>query len=776
MNELLTPKLSIALPVVLIVLGLSPAAVRAQEPARDPISDELMRAIQNVALATLSFAEAVRPAIDRSAFEQDSLLDRLEFDDAEIVRFVREEIAYEPYVGVLRGAHGTLLARAGNALDQSVLLATLLNDAGFEAVIRGGTLPAAEAERLLRMLADRPAPPAAIDEAVIEAAQSQWDESIAALLEVESREGRELELTMEHVLEGIKIDRDELLAALDEAGVVLGDAAAQAGLVSEASEYFWVEYRDGPAIPWTAVHPAFGRASGPTVEAAATYAGDLPAELTHRLRLELVVEQRFGDEITTAALMDPMEFPSANVAGRSLTLMLLPDTLLRAEPAADGTSPEAETRFLVPLIDNGLPQGARALALNGTPVPPELIQVSPAGIFETVGVEFEAAASALHGLGGTDDDAEDLVAIESVRLLVTLVHPTQDERTIERVLYQAPGETPLDEGADETARRAALVSELARSHSLGFVTGSLSPAYVLDETLGELERIGPLIRALSDTAFECESLDCRALPELEPSPSGGSAATAVAWFDTAMPRAGESVLYRDAPNVVRVSRPLFPDTSPVPGVFDIVSNARRAFRLEPGGPVPAPDLVLLAGVAETHLERIQPGFQGLGSTIERPVGDRRARPLDVRSGDAAALDEGAAVETAMISDALSSRSVVITAARNDDRAELPLGWWEVDPRTGRTLGMARHGGQSLTEVVVLLGVVAGGTALVYTGAVCAGKPPRRAAPDGSGRIQTATWLSCTFCHLSSAITTVGFERRRDEVRFCIGQRGGWEYG
>jgi hypothetical protein len=139
----LGPVRGIALPLLAILFVVDASIVVAQ-PANDAkqqnsaaaSTDELIRMIEQITLATLTFGETVRPQIDRSTFDQSELLNGLDFDDNEIASFVVEEIAFESYAGSLRGAHGTLLARAGNALDQSLLLATLLNEAGFDAVIR----------------------------------------------------------------------------------------------------------------------------------------------------------------------------------------------------------------------------------------------------------------------------------------------------------------------------------------------------------------------------------------------------------------------------------------------------------------------------------------------------------------------------------------------------------------------------------------------------------------------------------------------------------------
>ena len=82
--------------------------------------------------------EEVRSYIDRSQFDLDALVEKLDYDADKIINFVKDEIYFEQYPGLLRGARGALMSSAGNALDQSVLLATLLGNAGFEARIATG--------------------------------------------------------------------------------------------------------------------------------------------------------------------------------------------------------------------------------------------------------------------------------------------------------------------------------------------------------------------------------------------------------------------------------------------------------------------------------------------------------------------------------------------------------------------------------------------------------------------------------------------------------------
>jgi len=70
----------------------------------------------------------------------------------ETFQAVAQRIRYEPYPGVMRGAAGTAIAGAGNAWDQSLLLATLLRERGYRVRFARGQLDPANLGVLLRGL------------------------------------------------------------------------------------------------------------------------------------------------------------------------------------------------------------------------------------------------------------------------------------------------------------------------------------------------------------------------------------------------------------------------------------------------------------------------------------------------------------------------------------------------------------------------------------------------------------------------------------------------
>lgn len=116
-------------------------------PAQDFVNDE-----RTILTQIIEDIERLRTVIDRSYFETEAVLNQSDFESEIIIDFVRDRICFEQYPGLLRGSKGTLMSRAGNALDQSFLLASLLRDAGYDARIVRGELDSHSATILLSQI------------------------------------------------------------------------------------------------------------------------------------------------------------------------------------------------------------------------------------------------------------------------------------------------------------------------------------------------------------------------------------------------------------------------------------------------------------------------------------------------------------------------------------------------------------------------------------------------------------------------------------------------
>jgi hypothetical protein len=123
---------------VCILVPIAAGALLAGEnPAPpDPAADDEVR---HVARLYTAFAQVLRRQVlraDHCPYDPASVVMHVGGDPQALARFVREHIAYEPYGGSVRGAEGTLAARAGSDWDRAVLLQALLAEAGFASRLR----------------------------------------------------------------------------------------------------------------------------------------------------------------------------------------------------------------------------------------------------------------------------------------------------------------------------------------------------------------------------------------------------------------------------------------------------------------------------------------------------------------------------------------------------------------------------------------------------------------------------------------------------------------
>jgi hypothetical protein len=101
-------------------------SLQAVAPLPSPLGPEV--GITEDELAQLLSAYFKLPgSIDRRSFDVQTKATELGRDPVAAFTFVRDQILNEVYPGVLRGANGTLSAQAGNDLDKSLLLGSLLS-------------------------------------------------------------------------------------------------------------------------------------------------------------------------------------------------------------------------------------------------------------------------------------------------------------------------------------------------------------------------------------------------------------------------------------------------------------------------------------------------------------------------------------------------------------------------------------------------------------------------------------------------------------------------
>ncbi len=91
-----------------------------------------------------------------------------------VFRYVQRRIRYEPYVGSIRGAAGTLRAGGGNAIDQALLLRELLAASGYRSRFARGRLDWASAVLLTGETRDRRPPRGDPWLRQVEAASDHW--------------------------------------------------------------------------------------------------------------------------------------------------------------------------------------------------------------------------------------------------------------------------------------------------------------------------------------------------------------------------------------------------------------------------------------------------------------------------------------------------------------------------------------------------------------------------------------------------------------------------
>ena len=629
--------------------------------------------------------EALAASIDPVTVDVQELSFELAFEDPDtIAQWVASNISYHPYRGVLRGASGTLLALGGNSLDQALLLAKLLTDAGYEARIAYAAVPDDRAEEMWRSASAAPdrEPPSSSMSATVASSAPLSEDQIADAQQQVQESYRALDATFVR-------ERDALAQVLSEdAGLDLGSLTAPRELYE--TTYAWVDVRSSPEGPWQRYHPVF--ASPPdwvdALEPDELVLEAVPVEVQHRLRFQAVIEQRLGDELQEHPITAAWERPIANLAGSAFSVMTVPDTLATdPDASADLTAAFESATFIYPVFQGELAPGAQLFDLNGNTAPPEAAASPAAGIFQSVGNAFGGAAGALSG-------QEEAVALSAMWLEFTLIEPGGAETVHRRAIFDRVGAENRAAGSTEFQASIGpdvVVEALQSTHTFMVDPGAYPVDYVhLKNATTMLEHEG-YIRSLYAGDATTPGGSVTPPDELSATMRALDHFRQFLLFDARAIEADE-LTYRNRPALSLISKRWDGTHSRT----DVIQNDRISLAT-------ADDGAVRFAAARTH-------EMGIWETVAEGVALGRADDVfSVPSYMQAAREEG--IPTAVLHPTDSERLAEVDvpvesreAMRRDlDRGYLvvtptgrPAGeeraaWWRVHPETGVTLGRGLDG-------------------------------------------------------------------------------------
>jgi hypothetical protein len=571
----------------------------------------------------------------------------LGYDVEQIQRFVSDQIRYEPYAGVLRGARGTLLARAGNSVDQAVLLAALLNASRVPYRFVSGRLDDESAERLLST--------AVHDEARI---QQEFVESLLGTAEsapTDSDQGSEFEELLaqggvrpddvgawaEGRLEGAI---DAITSALAGAGIEV-PAAFSSMPELEREAHTWVQAAIG--ADWIDIDPTLPNDIG-MAHPESEPTDVLPDDWFHTVQIDVTLEQVEAGGLTRHTILTH--------TGRATSLAGQPITFV-----------------------NVLPEGLAALGyaitrLEGKKSYLPILNVGGVGHVGETPITFTV------GGGVFDDDTGAAWADGDATgqwLEVTITSPGSDPTTVRRRIFDRIGEGRRYRGAD-----------LSHIQAVEWVTSSdgsesdYLPALTAHWLL--VETGAPRLDGFQSSEADDD------IGRLAIMAHARHVAQELLHAAVAVPRGVHP--FRDRPNLVSftVEQPAAA-AAPAIAALDIWHRSFGALPVRDRPSTTAPMMVagVLAHVAERMVFGGLPGLTptplqtGVGDLFEAADADGVA--IRVVRDPSQVTGQGFAEDAAAhVAKSLADGWVVIAPERPIVLADRPqAGWWLLDPRDGR---------------------------------------------------------------------------------------------
>ncbi|MDB5299675.1 MAG: hypothetical protein JWO87_1338 [Phycisphaerales bacterium] len=657
----------------------------------------------------------------RDSFDPQAVLANVGRDRDALFAWVRDQTAYVPYDGLLRGPRGVLMERAGNSLDRALLLAELLRSAGQPVRLARAALTDAQradaAARLKASLQARPQPADAAPQPPVAPGDTNVDPGMNEAL-----------LLSQGLAEdsAARIERD--VTVLNAAIGAQGGPGHAAATAPVAADHWWVQARAGEG--WVDLDPTLADAKvGQTLAPSQstceidpkTGVPILKEALSHEVELRVIVEQWKDGKLQEKPVLQHVLRP-AEMAGRQATLIHVPpgwsdnavtmgtDDSMKKLVAAAAAQTEWRPMLLI---------GEEFVVQSTFTTEGEVSKSSSDDPFAKLGSTLGKAIGGFDVLGGEAPAAtKGVLTAEWIEYEIRV--PGRPAKTIRRAVFDllspsARGGAAVDEPKvdQQTAanRGFALMGEtellvLGSRLSIGFVEHAVT-ATLLESKAALLD----VLRHAQDDGLRGTA---KRGAKLHPQ-TGPLHALALArhlWNA----RADEA--YLDRPNVLTYQKKirLGPDGKIVTREgFDIVENAVAA---RPGSADPF-QAVLRQGVADTVAEAVvlqRPMTENVSELVSHAqaqgVGMSAVARVEDLGTRAAGLSAGALGRARQD---LSAGSLLVMPERAGDVGGRPVvGWYRVDRATGQTLGVIASGeGAAMIEYIAVVVGVSNGLLTTY---------------------------------------------------------------
>lgn len=620
----------------------------------------------------VAFVKQMASAPLPAAFDVDKKAAEIGNDPAALFGYVHDHVRTEIYSGVLRGARGTLMAGAGNAWDQALLLASMLHHHGRDArFARVHLTPDASAKIVDRMFADAARPRQATASPAVQVPGSVQAVARRTQSRIQAASGSA---------------HNDLLKAIDRAHLALGDSSTtQQQLGSEAADHVYVEYRDGDR--WVALDPVGASSPGASIAPATeTFAG-IPDAAQHHVKIRVMVEQRRDQRLETKEVLT-YTTTAATINGARVALFNSIDHDLASR-----------WRAMPILLVDGAAYGA--------------LRFTDAGVESVAGKKdadlIGQAHSAVGQLGRVTDlfspdnpaqqkPAPATAQLTAVWMEFTFADPAGREDVVRRPV--------LDRiGVSARAGQQVATAPLAQIREVAGVPVEITGIYGCSFTSGTLDPSWPT-RQLSSAVPALAAPSVSALPD-----ELWSVAAAIHVDSQLMMRArpagGPPILFYEAsPRLAIASLEFTPGSAANSATASFALDLRRNVVRAVGRGVDARQLVVgnvargvLDGAIEDAVFAMAGGSTPVASTVGLMLNANRERVDVVASSDRATIGGLAIPDDAKtrLADAVAHGHIVVVAKQPIRvGTSRRVAWWDIEPATGETLGVldnGLHGGQ-----------------------------------------------------------------------------------